>query len=309
MSTPRPTGAFDRCEPGLGLGGRHPSPCTAPCAVPEMRPFGKLRVTPSRVEGRQRRIQGLIITHIVQPPSTERAFGGSKAGIVHEGLAGQQAHLECGALGAISIALQSPDEIGASSPAFESGGKLVLSEAERTAALHKALAARVALSLSSAPAAVVSRDMWVMVSFQGEDVGEGRRPRRGPSTSRLVGSPPTPDQTRSRPVRHRERRMQPLPGRTSFFMVIAVHHARLPFGRIWLVIPSAFLFGFAAVGWIVLRSSRRLDAKLRRSTPFDARRVSRRLIQCSEALLCSGSYTLAEVRLPAEGVKVMIRVI
>jgi len=100
-----------------------------------------------------------------------------------------------------------------------------------------------------------------------------------------------------------------LPGRPSFFMVIVVHHARLPFGRIWLVIPAAFLFAIAAVGWIVLRSSRRLDAKLRRSTPFDARHLSRRLIQCFEALLCSGSYTLVEVRVPDEGVKVMIRVI
>ena len=92
-------------------------------------------------------------------------------------------------------------------------------------------------------------------------------------------------------------------------MVIAVHHARLPFGRIWLVIPSAILFGFAAVGWIALRWSRRLDARFRRTGPFDARHLSRRLIQCSEALLCSGSYTLVEVRVPAEDVKVIIRVI
>lgn len=97
--------------------------------------------------------------------------------------------------------------------------------------------------------------------------------------------------------------------RPSIFVIIAVHHARLPFGRIWLVIPSAILFGIAAVGWIVLRWSQRLDAKLRRSTPFDARRLSRCLIQCCEALLCSGSYTLVEVRVPAEGVMVMIRVI
>jgi hypothetical protein len=39
----------------------------------------------------------LIITHFLRPTSTERAFGGRKAGILYEGLAGQQASLECGA--------------------------------------------------------------------------------------------------------------------------------------------------------------------------------------------------------------------
>ena len=64
-------------------------------------------------------LEGLIITHCWRPTSTERDCGGRKAGIVHEPLAGQQAHVECGALGAISIALRSPDEIGASSPALK----------------------------------------------------------------------------------------------------------------------------------------------------------------------------------------------
>jgi energy-coupling factor transporter transmembrane protein EcfT len=100
-----------------------------------------------------------------------------------------------------------------------------------------------------------------------------------------------------------------LSNRPSLFIAIAVQHAKLPFRRMWLVIPSAFVLGLAAIGWIVLRSSRRLDARLRQSTPFDARSLSRRLIQCSEALLCSGSYMLADVRLPAEGVKVTIRVV
>jgi hypothetical protein len=55
--------------------------------------------------------------------------------------------------------------------------------------------------------------------------------------------------------------------------------------------------------------TQRLNARLRQSTPFDARRLGRRLIQCVTALLCSGSYTLVEVRVPSEGVKLTVRVI
>jgi hypothetical protein len=97
--------------------------------------------------------------------------------------------------------------------------------------------------------------------------------------------------------------------RPSIFVIIVVNHADLPFRRLWLVLPSAILFGFATIGWMVLRWSTSLDAYLRRTTPFDARRLSRHLIQCCATLLCRGSYTLVDVRVPAEGVRVTIRVI
>jgi len=82
--------------------------------------FGGLRALPARTE----RIASLSLyqrstTHFLPKALAVRVLSGRWAGIVDEGRAGPQAHLECGALGAISIALRSPDEIGASSPALK----------------------------------------------------------------------------------------------------------------------------------------------------------------------------------------------
>jgi hypothetical protein len=78
-----------------------------------------------------------------------------------------------------------------------------------------------------------------------------------------------------------------------------------------VTIPTALLYAAACVVALGLNLAPRqaLRGPGARDLPVDVRHLGRRVVEFASALLCSGSYVLCDVRLPAEKVKVRITLI
>ena len=78
-----------------------------------------------------------------------------------------------------------------------------------------------------------------------------------------------------------------------------------------MTIPTALLYAAACVVSTGLNLAPRqaLRGPEGRELPVDVRHLGRRVMEFATALLCSGSYVLCDVRLPAEKVKVRITLI
>jgi hypothetical protein len=78
-----------------------------------------------------------------------------------------------------------------------------------------------------------------------------------------------------------------------------------------VTIPTALLYAAACLVGVCLNVAPR--QALRRhgagDLPVDVRHLGRRVVEFASALLCSGSYVLCDVRLPAEKVKVRVTLI
>jgi len=78
-----------------------------------------------------------------------------------------------------------------------------------------------------------------------------------------------------------------------------------------VTIPTVLVY---AAAWLVgaclnLAPQQALRRHGARDLPVDVRDLGRRVVEFASALLCSGSYVLCDVRLPAEKVKVRITLI
>lgn len=97
----------------------------------------------------------------------------------------------------------------------------------------------------------------------------------------------------------------------SSFVTLTFSHPKVPFGRVWLPVPSLLIYlGAWAVRiglWVAPR--RMLRKRDLRELPVDARQMGRMVTKLTWALLCSGSYVLVDVRIPNDRVRVRIRLI
>ena len=80
---------------------------------------------------------------------------------------------------------------------------------------------------------------------------------------------------------------------------------------IWLPVPSLMVGLFIGLGAAVLLVMPRRVMKGRQAQelPVSPRRMALVLLQFGWVLLCSGSYTLADIKAPTEGVAVRVRFI
>jgi len=85
----------------------------------------------------------------------------------------------------------------------------------------------------------------------------------------------------------------------------------MPLGAVGVTIPTALVYAAACLVGVCLNLAPRkaLRGPEGRELPVDVRHLGRRVIQFASALLCSGSYVLCDVRVPAEKVKVRITLI
>ncbi len=90
-------------------------------------------------------------------------------------------------------------------------------------------------------------------------------------------------------------------------MVVSVRHPKLPLGALGVVIPSALVYAGAWVARACLNLALREGGA--RELPVEARTLGRYLVKFAGVLLCSGSYVLCDVAVPAEKVRVRITVI
>jgi hypothetical protein len=93
--------------------------------------------------------------------------------------------------------------------------------------------------------------------------------------------------------------------------VVSVRHPQMPLGALGVTIPTALLYAAACVVALGLNLAPRqaLRGPEGRGLPVHVRYLGRRVVEFASALLCSGSYVLCDVRLPAEKVKVRITLI
>jgi len=85
----------------------------------------------------------------------------------------------------------------------------------------------------------------------------------------------------------------------------------MPLGAMGVTIPSALVY---AAAWVVraflnLAPRQALQGPGARDLPVDVRKLGRHVVDLASVLLCSGSYVLCDVRVPAEKVKVRITLI
>jgi len=94
-------------------------------------------------------------------------------------------------------------------------------------------------------------------------------------------------------------------------MMITVRHRRLPFGRVSVPLLSLGVYVLAwclRIGlWVI--PTKRLKEKAPEGMPVDPKKLGPVLTKAAWALVCSGSYTLVDVRVESEGVGVSVRLI
>ena len=92
---------------------------------------------------------------------------------------------------------------------------------------------------------------------------------------------------------------------------MSVRHPKLPLGALGVVIPSALVYAAAWVARVCLNLAPRqaLWEGGARELPVEARTLGRYLVKFAGVLLCSGSYVLCDVAVPAEKVRVRIRLV
>ena len=78
-----------------------------------------------------------------------------------------------------------------------------------------------------------------------------------------------------------------------------------------MTVPTALVYAAACLVALGLNLAPRQALRRHgtRDLPLDVRHLGRRVVEFASALLCSGSYVLCDVRLPAEKVKVRITLI
>jgi hypothetical protein len=92
---------------------------------------------------------------------------------------------------------------------------------------------------------------------------------------------------------------------------VSVRHPQIPMGAVGVTVPSALLYAAACVVALGLNLAPRkvLQGRGALDVPMDVRHLGRRVVEFASALLCSGSYVLCDVRVPAERLKVRITLI
>ena len=78
-----------------------------------------------------------------------------------------------------------------------------------------------------------------------------------------------------------------------------------------MTVPTALVYAAACLVALGLNLAPRDAFRGRdgRELPVDVRHLGRRVVEFATALLCSGSYVLCDVRVPAEKVRVRITLI
>ncbi|MGD0110402.1 MAG: hypothetical protein ABSD48_00885 [Armatimonadota bacterium] len=91
-------------------------------------------------------------------------------------------------------------------------------------------------------------------------------------------------------------------------MIIRVHRPHGRLRNIWLPIPSLALYLAAWAGRIAVRFIRwdRIAEKKGQAMPIRPQKVATALTRIAWILLCSGPYTLCDVRVESQGVSVRI---
>jgi len=99
--------------------------------------------------------------------------------------------------------------------------------------------------------------------------------------------------------------------RPSVFLVVSVHHPAIPGGAILLGIPSFPLYAAArlASAFISLIPESTFRKRIPPRCPVNPRKVCRELTKCAAAMLCSGSYTLLDIQVPSERLRLRVRLI
>ena len=98
--------------------------------------------------------------------------------------------------------------------------------------------------------------------------------------------------------------------RPSLLLTVAVYHPRLPLGRIWLPVPSLPLYALLVLtGGLVCCLPEAALARLTKGVRLKSVPLGLAVIRLAGALLCSGGYTLCDVAVPAERVRVRVRAI
>jgi hypothetical protein len=91
---------------------------------------------------------------------------------------------------------------------------------------------------------------------------------------------------------------------------VTVYHPKLPFGRLWLVLPSLLLYVGARVGGAVgARAVRRAREEGQAAVRLEPGQVREWVKQAAGAVLWSGSYVLCDVSVPKDRVRVRIRLV
>ena len=89
---------------------------------------------------------------------------------------------------------------------------------------------------------------------------------------------------------------------------MSLHHPRLPFGAIWLAIPSLLLYALAKLASTFV-TDRRLRQHAQGQSVPEAARVRWLMTKSVKAMLCSGSYVLAEVSVPSERLRLKVQLL
>jgi len=92
---------------------------------------------------------------------------------------------------------------------------------------------------------------------------------------------------------------------------VSVRHPRLPLGALGVTIPSALAYAGAwlARAYLNLVPRQALREGGARELPVDVRELGDCLVKAAWVLLCSGSYVLCDVVVPAKKVRVRISLI
>ena len=98
--------------------------------------------------------------------------------------------------------------------------------------------------------------------------------------------------------------------RPSLLLTVTILHPRLPLGRIWLPVLSLPLYALLVlVGMGLCCMPRRRLEKLTQGVSMSPVRLGLTVIQFAGALLCNGSYTLCDINVAEENVRVRVRTI
>lgn len=86
---------------------------------------------------------------------------------------------------------------------------------------------------------------------------------------------------------------------------MSLHHPRLPLGAIWLAIPSLLVYAVARCASTFITDRRLRQHSQGKAVP-EAAKVRWLMMRSVKAILCSGSYVLAEISVASERLRVKV---
>ena len=89
---------------------------------------------------------------------------------------------------------------------------------------------------------------------------------------------------------------------------MSLRHPRIPCGAIWLAIPSLLLYALVRFASTFVTDHMLRQHSQGKAAP-EAAKVRWLMMKSAKALLCSGSYLLAEISVPSEHLRLKLQLL